>query len=58
MGRDAKKYDCPPSIYEIPSEFPVRPATGISHWFNSDASCHQMSVTPHQKDVDAVSVSQ
>ena len=36
----------------------VLPATGNSYWFNSDAACHQMSITPHQKDLDAVSVSQ
>ena len=58
MGRDAKKYDRPPCICQIRSKFPVLPATGNSHWSNSDAICHQMSITPHQKDIAAVSVSQ
>ena len=58
MVRDAKKYDCPPCIYQIRSKLPVLPATGNSHWSNPDAICHQMSITPHQKDIDAVSVSQ
>ena len=57
MVRDAKKYGCPPCIYQIRSELPVLPATGNSHWSNPDAICHQMSITPHQKDVAAVSVS-
>ena len=58
MGRDVKKYDCPPCIYQIRSKLPVLPATGNSHWSNPDAICHQMSITPHQKDIAAVSVSQ
>ena len=58
MGRDAKKYDCPPRIYQIRSKLPVLPATGNSHWSNPDAICHQMLITPHQKDIAAVSVSQ
>ena len=58
MGRDAKKYDCPPCIYQIRSKLPVLPATGNSHWSNPDAICHQMLITPHQKDIAAVSVSQ
>ena len=57
MGRDAKKYNCPPCIYKIRSKLPVLPAMGNSHWPNPDVICHQMSITPHQKDVDAVSVS-
>ena len=56
MGRDAKKYDCPPSIYQIRSELPVLPATGNSHWSNPDAICHQMTVTPHQKHKEADSM--
>ena len=58
--RDAKKYGCtpsPPCIYQIRSKLPFLPATGNSHWSNPDAICHQMSITPHQKDIDAVSVS-
>ena len=55
--RDAKKYGCPPCMYQIRSNLLVLPATGNSHWSNPDAICHQMSVTPHQKDIDAVSVS-
>ena len=51
MGRDAKKYDCPPCIYQISSKLPVLPATGNSHWSNPDAICHQMSIAPHQKDI-------
>ena len=51
MGRDAKKYDCPPCIYQIRSKLPVLPATGNSHWSNPDAICHQMLITPHQKDI-------
>ena len=58
MGRDAKKYDCPPCIYQIRSKLPVLQATGNSHWSNPDAICHQISITPHQKDIAAVSVSQ
>ena len=57
MVRDAKKYGCPPCMYQIRSKLLVLPATGNSHWSNPDAICHQMSVTPHQKDIDAVSVS-
>ena len=55
--RDAKKYGCPPCMYQIRSKLPVLPATGNSHWSYPDAICHQMSITPHQKDIDAVSVS-
>ena len=55
--RDAKKYGCPPCIYQIRSKLRFLPATGNSHWSNPDATCHQMSITPHQKDIDAVSVS-
>ena len=33
MVRDAKKYGCPPCIYQIRS--------GNSHWSNPDAICHQ-----------------
>ena len=58
MGRDAKKYDCPPCLYQIRSKIPVLRATGNSHWSNPDATCHQMSITPHQKDIAAASVSQ
>ena len=58
MGRDARKYDCPPCIYQIRSKFPVLLATENSHWSNSDAICHQMSITPHQKDIAALSISQ
>ena len=47
--RDAKKYGCPPCIYQIRSKLLVLPATGNSHWSNPDAICHQMSITPHQK---------
>ena len=50
--RDAKKYGCPPCIYQIRSKLPVLPATGNSYWSNPDAICHQMSITPHQKDMD------
>ena len=57
MVRDPKKYGCPPCIYQTRSKLPVLPATGNSHWSNPDAICHQMSITPHQKDVAAVSVS-
>ena len=57
MVRDAKKYGCRPCIYQIRSKLPVLPATGNSHWSNPDAICHQMSITPHQKDIDAASVS-
>ena len=57
MVRDAKKYGCPPCMYQIRSKLLVLPATGNSHWSNPDAICHQMSITPHQKDIDAVSVS-
>ena len=49
MVRNAKKYGCPPCIYQIRS--------GNSHWSNTDAICHQMSITPHQKYVAAVSIS-
>ena len=28
MGRDAKRYDCPPCTYQIRSKLPVLPATG------------------------------
>ena len=52
--RDAKKYNCPPCIYQNCS---VLPATGNSHWSNPDAICHEMSIRPHQKDIDAISVS-
>ena len=55
MGRDAKKYDCPPCMYQIRSKLPVLPATGNSHWFNSDTTCHQMLITPHQEEINAVS---
>ena len=51
MVRDAKKYGCRPCIYQIRSKLPVLPATGNSHWSNPDAICHQMSITPHQKDM-------
>ena len=51
MVRDAKKYGCPPCIYQIRSKLPVLPATGNSHWSNPDAMCHQMSITLHQKDM-------
>ena len=57
MVRDAKKYGCPPCTYQIRSKLPVPPATGNSHWSNPDAICHQMSLTPHQQDIDAISVS-
>lgn len=60
MGRDAKKYNYPPCAYiKFVQNYPtVLPATGNSHWFNSDVTCYQMSITPYQKDIDAVSVSQ
>ena len=51
--RDAKKYDCLSCIYQICSKLPIIPATRNSHWSNPDAICHQMSITPHQKDIDA-----
>ena len=60
MGRDAKKYNYPPCAYIkfVQNYLTVLPATGNSHWFNSDVTCYQMSITPYQKDIDAVSVSQ
>ena len=51
MVRDAKKYGCRPCVYQIRSKLPVLQATGNSHWSNPDAICHQMSITPHQKDM-------
>ena len=51
MVRDAKKYGCPPCIHQIRSKLLVLPATGNSHWSNPGAICHQMSITPHQKDM-------
>ena len=57
-GEMLKKYDCPPCIYQIRSKLPVFPATGNSNWSNPDAIRHQMSITPHQKDIAAVTVSQ
>ena len=58
MGRDVKKYDCPPCIYQIRSKLPALPATENSCWSNPDTICYQASITLHQIDIDAVSVSQ
>ena len=44
-------------MFCIRPKLPVLPVTGNSHWSNPDAICHQMSITTHQKDIDAVSVS-
>ena len=53
MGRTLKNTTVRhPYIKFACSKLPVLPATGNSHWFNSDATCHQMSITPHQKDTD------
>ena len=60
MVRDANTYCCPYQIQiqnQIRSKLSALPATENSHWSNPDAICHQMSITPHQKDIDAVSVS-